>query len=151
TWNRKPHRTHFDADRLPRISTARHVPHIGGHYASRANYPHHLSHPFDRIGNERNHQRHRSCIERVRRKREGHGVPTAEFGDTRCGSFVREGQLTLGWINSLDLDWRISLDNQLSESAVSAANIYPLQARSNRKPFKKDLSRTSAPISRFPL
>ena len=112
-----------------------------------ANHPHHLSHPFDRIGNERNHQRHRSCIERIRRKREGHGVPTAELGDTRCGSFVREGQLTLGWINSLDLDWRASFHEQFGESAVAAADVDPFQTQWRCQPIKKDTARASAPIS----
>jgi hypothetical protein len=64
---------------------------------------------------------------------------------------LREGELALGWINSLYFDWGASLDNQLSESAVSAANIYPLQPRRNRKPIKKDVARTSAPISHCPL
>jgi hypothetical protein len=64
---------------------------------------------------------------------------------------LREGQLTLRRINSLYFGWGASLDNQLSESAVSAANIDPLQPRGSRKPIKKDVARTSAPISHCPL
>jgi hypothetical protein len=64
---------------------------------------------------------------------------------------LREGQLTLRRINSLYFGWGASLDNQLSESAVSAANIDPLQPRGSRKPIKKDIARTSAPIPHHPL
>jgi hypothetical protein len=64
---------------------------------------------------------------------------------------LREGQLTLRRINSLYFGWGASLDNQLSESAVSAANIDPLQPWGSRKPIKKDIARTSAPIPHHPL
>jgi hypothetical protein len=59
--------------------------------------------------------------------------------------------LALGWINSLDLDWRASFDQQLGESAIAAAHVDPLQSRRSLKPIKKDAARTLAPISHHPL
>ena len=62
--NHKPHRTHFDTDRLQSKSTAQHIPRIGSHYAARTHYPRHLSNAFSRIGDKENYQCHYGRIKR---------------------------------------------------------------------------------------
>jgi hypothetical protein len=116
---------HLGLDRFQRKSAAQHVPRIGRDHAAGANHPHHLGDAFGRIGNEENHQRHNGCIEPVFGEGKRHRVALAELRQACRGSCARESKLPFGRIDALNFSWRASLDQELGEGAVSAANIDP--------------------------
>src|SRR5215468_4859740 len=83
--------------------------------------------------------------------RKRHSISATELGDACCRSGARKGKLALGWINSLDLDWRAAFHEQLGESAIAATNVDPFQIRCGCQPIKKDATRSSTPIPHHPL
>src|SRR5262245_60895015 len=111
----------------------------------------HLSDPFDWLRNERDHQCHCGHVKCIRRKRKRHSISPTELGDACCRSGARKGKLALGWINSLDLEWRAAFHEQLGESAIAAANVDPFQIRCGCQPIKKDAARSLTPIPHHPL
>ncbi len=65
------------------------------------------------------------CIKPVFGERKRHSVTLAKLRHARCGSCARKSELSLGWINSLNLRCRAPLDEQLREGAVAAADVDP--------------------------
>jgi hypothetical protein len=75
-----------------------------------------------------------ACASPPTELRKAHSRPGASMSD-----------LGLGWIESLHLCGRTMRHDQLSKSAVSAADIEPSQSLWLRQPIEKDLTDESAP------
>src|ERR1044071_1193306 len=87
--------THFNLQRLVRKTTAFYVPRVGCDDATRPDNSRHLGNAFGRVGNEENHERHDSRVERVVWERQCHCIALTKLCDTRCGSCARKGELPL--------------------------------------------------------
>ena len=87
--------THFSLQRLVRKTTAKHVPRVGCDGATRADHSCHFGNALGRVGNEENHQRHDSRVERVVGERQCHCIALTKLCDTRRGSCASIGKLRL--------------------------------------------------------
>ncbi len=91
-------------------------------------------------------QRHDGCIEPAGRKRKGHRRRPGETRPRATSSGAGESELPLRRVNALNLRRRASLDQQLREGPVAAADVDPSQARKRHQPIEEDLAGEPAQI-----
>jgi hypothetical protein len=118
----------FGLNRGDRGFAAKNIPYVCRDRAAGTDHPCHLGDAFGRIRNEEDDQRHDGGIEPVAVEGQCHGVALEKCRAARRRPRAGKSELCFGRIDPLRFGRRASLDEQLGESAIAAADIDPSQA-----------------------